>query len=265
MVDLFARPFAVVGVIHLVPLPGGPRASPGFEGARARALADARALVEGGAHGAIIENYGDAPFSRGAVEPHVVAFVARLAAEIGAAHPDLALGINLLRNDARGAVGAAAAAGATFVRVNVLSGAMVTDQGVIESDAHAVLRYRRELGAAESVRVVADVHVKHAVPLGEASIEGAARDLVSRAGADVVVVTGAGTGQPASAEAAARVRAAIPGAKLWVGSGVTPETAPAWRHRVDGAIVGTALHRGGDVREPIEVERVVGVVRGFGG
>lgn len=264
MADLFARPFALVGVIHLLPLPAGPRASPGFEAARARALGDARALAAGGAHGAILENFGDAPFPRGAVEPHVVAFVARLVAEIGAAHPELALGVNLLRNDARGAIGVAAVAGASFVRVNVLSGAMVTDQGVIESDAHAVMRYRRELGAAESVRVVADVHVKHAVPLGEGSIEDAARDVVSRAGADVVVVTGAGTGQPASADAAARVRAAIPGAKLWVGSGVTAETAPAWRRRVDGAIVGTALHRGGDAREPIDVERVRAVVAGVG-
>src|SRR3954469_10152251 len=103
MRSLLARPFAFVGVIHLLPLPAGPRASEGFAAVRERALADAAVLAEGGAHAAILENFGDSPFPAGPVDPHVVAFVAILAAEIRARHPALLLGINLLRNDARAA------------------------------------------------------------------------------------------------------------------------------------------------------------------
>lgn len=254
MEPLLSRPFALVGVLHLLPLPGGPRPSPGFGAVRERALADAAALAEGGAHAAIIENFGDAPFPAGPVEPHVVAFAATLAAEIAARHPRLLLGINLLRNDARSAVGVAAATGAAFVRVNVHVGAMVTDQGLLQGDAHHTLRYRRELGVP--VGIVADVLVKHAVPLGPADIGAVAADTYRRGGAEVLIVTGEGTGRPADPARAEAVRRAVPEAPLWVGSGVDLDSLPTWRKLARGAIVGTALHRDGRVSEPLDVERV---------
>lgn len=256
------RPFTFVGVVHAAPLPAGPRASPGFDAARERALLDADALARGGAHAVVLENFGDAPFPRGSVEPHVVAFFARLAADVRARHPHLAVGINLLRNDARAAMGAAAAVGAAFIRVNVFTGAMVTDQGVIEGDAHALLRYRRELGA--DVQIVADVLVKHAVPLGPASLAAVAADAWHRGGADVLVITGVGTGHPADPSHAEEVRRAVPRARLWVGSGVTEATAAEWRARADGAIVGTALHADGDVQAPLDVDRVARLARALG-
>jgi membrane complex biogenesis BtpA family protein len=263
MRPLFTRPFAFVGVVHLLPLPAGPRPSPGFAEARARALADAAALAEGGADAAILENFGDAPFPSGPVDPHVVAFVASVAAEIRARHPGLALGLNLLRNDARGAMGAAAASGSDFVRVNVHVGAMVTDQGLLQGDAHGTLRYRRELGA--DVAIAADVLVKHAVPLGPATVGPVAADTWRRGGADVLIVTGEGTGRPADPARAEEVRRAVPEARVWVGSGVTQASASAWRGLVHGAIVGTALHADGDVARPLDRARVEAMARALGG
>lgn len=251
---LLARPFALVGVVHLLPLPGGPSPSPGFEAVRARALEDAEALARGGAHGAILENFGDAPFPAGPVEPHVVAFTAMLAAELHARFPELALGINLLRNDARGALGVAAAANAAFVRVNVHVGAMVTDQGLLQGDAHHTLRYRRELDCKAGI--AADVLVKHAVPLGAAEVGSVAADTYRRGRADVLIVTGEGTGRPADLDRLRAVRRAVPEAPIWLGSGVTLATLPAWRQEAQGAIVGTALHRDGRITEPLELERV---------
>jgi membrane complex biogenesis BtpA family protein len=256
---LLALPFAFVGVIHLLPLPAGPRVSPGFAAVRARALADARALAEGGAHAAILENFGDAPFCSGAVDPHVVAFVGALAAELRTLHPKLELGINLLRNDARAALGVAAASGAAFVRVNVHVGAMVTDQGLLQGDAHNTLRYRRELGA--EVGIVADVLVKHAVPLGPADLGAVAADTHHRGAADVLVVTGQGTGHAADPARVQQVCASVPEARVWVGSGVTEQTARLWRERCQGAIVGTALHADGDVRAPLAGARVERMAR----
>ena len=251
---LLARPFAVVGVIHLLPLPGGPRDSEGFAAVRERALADAAALAGGGAHAAILENFGDAPFPAGPVEPHVVAFVAILAAELRARHPALLLGVNLLRNDARSALGVAAAAGSAFVRVNVHVGAMVTDQGLLQGDAHHTLRYRRELGVP--LGIAADVLVKHAIPLGPTDAGDVAADTYRRGGADVLIVTGAGTGRPADPSRAEEVRRAVPEAPLWIGSGVDLASLPSWRSLAHGAIIGTALHRDGQVSQPLDVERV---------
>lgn len=258
---LLARPFAFLGVVHLLPLPAGPRASEGFAAVRARALSDADALAAGGAHAAILENLGDAPFTAGAVDPHVVAFMAIVACEIRARHPDLALGINVLRNDARAALGIAAAAGAAFIRVNVHVGAMVTDQGLLEGSAHATLRYARELGAR--VGIAADVLVKHAVPLGAQSLAGVAADTFHRGGADVLIVTGEGTGRPADPAQAELIRATLPDAPLWVGSGVTLTTARTWRACAHGAIVGTALHHDGALRAPLDARRVAAFAEAF--
>lgn len=246
--------FNFVGVIHLLPLPAAPRGSPGFAAVRERALRDAEALAEGGAGGAMLENFGDAPFCPGSVDPHVVAGMAILAGEVRRRFPQLRLGINVLRNDARAALGIAAVTEADWVRVNVLAGASVTDQGVIEGQAHALLRYRREVGCR--AQLLADVHVKHAVPLGGGRIEDAAADLYRRAGADILIVTGRATGAAADSADVDAVRAAVPEAPVWLGSGVSEESAPSWSCRTQGAIVGTALHHGGDVREPLDVVRV---------
>ena len=55
----------LIGVVHLLGLPGSPRAVPLVD-AIERAVADARALEHGGADAIIVENFHDAPFKAGA-------------------------------------------------------------------------------------------------------------------------------------------------------------------------------------------------------
>lgn len=261
----FSSPeFVFVGVVHLLALPACPVRSQGFAAVRTRALADAEALVAGGVTGMILENLGDAPFTAGAVDPHVVAFVAILAADIRARFPSVKLGINLLRNDVRGAMAVAAASGADFVRVNVHTGAMLTDQGLIQGDAHRTLRYRREL-EGEHIGIAADVLVKHAVPLGAQDVGAVAADTFRRGAADVLIVTGEGTGKPADPARVAAVRGAVPEAPVWVGSGVTLASAPLWRAAAHGAIVGSALHTDGNLALPVDSVRVTAMARALAG
>lgn len=255
------RKRAFVGVLHLPPLPGSPRPGPGMQGVIDAALRDAEALVEGGADAAIVENLGDAPFAV-TVEPHVTAGLAVVAREVRARFGDaLALGVNALRNDALAAVGAAAASGAGFVRINVHVGVMVTDQGIIEGRPRDTLLYRQRVGP--DVGIVADILVKHAAPLAAVDLRQLTRDTVVRGGADVLVVTGSGTGQPTDLDRVRAVQAVGAGAPVWVGSGVGVDTAAAVARVADGAIVGTALHRGGDLRAPLDVERVRVVAAAF--
>ncbi len=246
---------ALIGVVHLPPLPGSPVTGPGFDACLDRALRDAEALAEAGADAVIVENLGDAPFEPAAVEPHVVAMLAVIAREIRARFGDrLAIGVNALRNDAAGAIGAAAAAGARFVRVNVHTGAMVTDQGLIQGRARETLLYRARV--APEVGIAADVLVKHAAPLGPADLKQVARDTWHRGRADALIVTGSGTGRPTDPADLAAVRDAVPECVLWLGSGLTPERAPAVRAYLNGAIVGTWLHKDSDLTAPLVTERV---------
>ncbi len=244
----------LVGMVHLAPLPGSPRWGGAMDAVVARALDDARALVEGGIDALIVENYGDAPFTPVRVAPATTAAMAIVAAELRRALPGVPLGVNVLKNDARAALAVAVAAGGAFIRVNVHAGAVLADQGVVHSDAYHTLRDRRLIGA--DVQIFADVQGKHAVPLAPVELEQEARDLVHRGLADALVVSGRATGEPTALGDIKRVRDAVGGVPILVGSGVTPETVGELLSVADGAIVGTALKHGGDVRNPVDIARV---------
>jgi len=164
----------LIGMVHVLPLPGSPRWDGSMERLVTAAVEDARALVEGGMDALLVENYGDAPFTPGRVEPSTIASLAVVAREIRRALPQAPLGINVLKNDARAALAIACAVGARFIRVNVLAGAVVADQGIVQTDAYDLLRDRRLLGS--DVAIFADVQGKHAVPLAPVELEQQARD-----------------------------------------------------------------------------------------
>ena len=253
----------LIGMVHLPPLPGSPRWDGSMERAIAVALADARALIDNGMDALIIENYGDAPFTAGRVAAATVAAMAVIAHEIRRALPDAPLGVNVLKSDARSALAVATAIGARFIRVNVLAGAVVADQGIVQTDAHDLLRDRRLLGV--DVAIFADVQGKHAVPLAPVELEQQARDLAARALADGLVVSGRATGDATPIEDVKRVRSAVPDVPILVGSGVTPETAADLLSLADALIVGTSLKRDGDVSKPVDPERVRRLVDAVGG
>ena len=234
------------GMVHLGPLPGAPLFT-SFEHLVDAALGDARAIAQGGCDGIVIENFGDRPFTKGRVEAETVAAMTRVVTDV-AREIELPIGINVLRNDALAALAIAAATSAAFIRVNVHTGAMVTDQGIIEGDAYATLRKRAAL--APDVLIFADYLVKHAAPLGEPS----PKDLRLRGLADAVIVSGSATGAAADPSRLAFLRREIPDAPLLIGSGLTEENAHAFD--ADGAIVGTSIQVDGKV-DPQRVERVV--------
>lgn len=247
---------AVFGMVHLDPLPGAPLWSGSMEPIIERALADARAIFEGGADALIFENFGDRPFRPRSVEPETIAAMTMAISEIRS-EIRLPFGVNVLRNDAVAALGIATATGARFIRVNVLTSAMVTDQGIIEGNADEVLRRRRALGIGTAI--FADHNVKHAVPLVAEHPVRSARDLRLRGLADVLIITGGETGLAASTDTLKLLRESLQDVPLVVGSGITPENARAYA-AADGAIVGTALKRDGRV----DRDQVARVVEAFG-
>jgi uncharacterized protein len=225
----------LIGVIHLPPLPGSPRFGGDLPALATRAGREAAILEAAGYDGVIVENFGDAPFFPGRVDPVTVAAMTACALAVRAAAPKIALGINVLRNDAESALAIAACAGATMVRVNVHSGARVTDQGIVEGSAHATLRLRRALDATH-------VHL-----LCEAE-EVAARGL-----ADAVLVTGTGTGRGVDTADLERVARAVH-VPVLVASGATTSSLPSLR-AAHGVIVGTALRASGRAGDPVDADR----------
>jgi membrane complex biogenesis BtpA family protein len=247
----------LVGVVHLGPLPGSPGFRGDLPGLVAGAVADAGALAGAGFHAVIVENYGDAPFFATDVPPITVAAMTRAVLAVAEA-VDVPVGVNVLRNDAVAAVSIAAATGSAFVRVNVLSGVMYTDQGPIVGRAAEIARVRAGLGAA--VEILADVFVKHAAPPAGLAITEAAANTWERAGADALVVSGSGTGSVTDPADLRTVAATVPDAPLFVGSGATPETVAGLLEIADGVIVGTAVKVDGVTTNPVDPERAAAFV-----
>ena len=241
MIELPFKKRALIGMIHLPALPGAPDACEDLRQIAQSAALEAQILKDSGFDAIMIENFFDAPFFKDDVPAVTVASLTRCALAVRQAVPDLPLGINVLRNDGCSALAIAIAVDAQFIRVNVLTGAMVTDQGIIEGCAAPLLRQRKALQAP--IAILADVDVKHAAPLAPLDPAQSARDTLYRGHADALIVSGTGTGQPTDPATLAAVQSAVPQAKVLIGSGITAENL----HLFDAYafIVGTALKENG--------------------
>ena len=257
LAKLFGHAKPLIGVVHLLPLPGSPRWGGSMQAVLERATADADALTQGGIDGIIVENYGDIPFYPQRVPPETIASITVAVAEVRRV-TKLPVGVNVLRNDAAAGLGICAATGARFVRINVHSGAMLTDQGWIQSSANETLRLRAQLGP--EVAILADVLVKHAVAPAGLSIEDAARDTWQRGLADALIVSGSGTGIAADPGDIERTKNALAECTVLVGSGITAQNAAELLTLADGAIVGSWLKSDGRAESPVASEKVHQIV-----
>lgn len=250
----------VIGMLHLPPLPGSPR----FDASDYRAalgemnehvMADAEALVEGGVQALMLENFGDLPFYPGRVPAHVVSHMTAIANDL-LLTIDVPFGINVLRNDGRSALAIAAASGAAFIRVNVLCGARVTDQGVIEGIAHDLLRDRVQIGATD-IRIFADVDVKHSAPVGEPRpLHVEVSDTTQRGLADAIIISGDGTGAVTDLNHVRQAKEYAGDTPVFIGSGVDVDNITDYLDVADGVIVGSSLKHDGIVTNPVDIERV---------
>ena len=251
-------------MLHVPALPGSPQGRLEFNAIVTWVLKDADALASGPVDALLLENFGDAPFYPRRVPPHTVAFMTAIAREVKREFR-LPLGINVLRNDAESAIAIASAVSADFIRVNIHTGARVTDQGLIEGTAHETLRYRKLLGS--DVKIFADVDVKHSVPVATRRLQDEVEEMISRGGADAVIVTGTATGKEAAFEDLRMAKDAASSASVFAGSGVDIENVAAVLKIADGVIVGTALKRDGITTNAVDVHRVralLDVVRKLG-
>ena len=246
----------LIGMIHLEPLPGAPGYGGSMDTILDRARVDARAIAAAGFEGIMVENFGDAPFFTDDAPKVTIAAMSRAVSEVAAI--GLPTGVNVLRNDGLGALAVAAATGAQFIRINVLSGTMYTDQGPIVGSAALVARARREL--CPDVAIMADVFVKHATPPAGLTLIDATNDLVERGGADAVIVSGAGTGAATSLDDLKTVadRSDLP---VYVGSGANAATIRDILAIGDGAIVGSDTKIDGIATNPVDPERAAAVIQ----
>ncbi len=255
--ELFGVDKPIIGMVHLMPLPG----SPAYEGWSMdkiieEALKDARALVEGGVDGIIVENMWDLPYYSGAhrIPPEEIAAHAVAAREV-IKEVNVPAGITVIHNGGRVALGIAKAAGAKFIRVCLYTGAAVWDTGEFDHGNAADLMRLRKLLHAWDIKFFADIVKKHSVVFPGIDIETHATwtDFYM---ADALIVTGTMTGSPPTKEDVLRAKKAAPNRPVIIGSGLNPDNARELLSVADGAIVGTYFKVKGITQNPVDPQRV---------
>lgn len=240
--SLFGVRRALIGVVHLQALPGTPANRLDVAQIKSMAAGEARMYKDAGFHGILIENTHDRPYLKAGVGPEIVAAMSVVGAEVRNAVA-LPLGVQVLAGANTSALAVALACGASFVRVEGFVFAHVADEGLIESSAGLLLRYRRAIGA-DHIRVFADVKKKHSAHAITADV-----DIVETAKAaeffsvDSVIVSGLATGEPANPAEVAAVAGAVSVPTL-VGSGITAENISKFAES-DGFIVGSSIKKDG--------------------
>lgn len=259
--QIFQTPNPIIGVVHLLPLPTSPRWGGSLKPVVERAEQEAAALAAGGVDALIVENFFDAPFTKGRVDPAVVSAMTLIIERLMNLVM-IPVGINVLRNDAHSGLAIASCVNAPFIRVNVLTGVMATDQGIIEGKAHELLRYRRELGSHTAI--LADVLVKHAQPLGTSDLKTSVQETIERGLADGIIISGTATGIPPSMEDLKTAAEVAKNKPIFIGSGANWENVSDLMTIANGVIVASSLKRHGKIHEPIDPLRVSQFVEAFG-
>jgi membrane complex biogenesis BtpA family protein len=251
---VFGRKCSVIGVVHVLPLPGAAGYKGIMQEVLAQAVDDAVMYKEEGVDAILVENMHDVPYLNGAVEPETTAAMALIAHMIKY-ETMIPVGIQILAGANIEALGAAVASDLDFMRVEGFVFAHVGDEGIHESCAGKLVRKRAQL-KADHIKIFADIKKKHSshVITGDVSIAETAR-AAEFFRADGLVITGTATGEPANVEDV-KVAAAATDLPVLVGSGVTPENIASYYKHADAVIVGSTFKQDGFWRNQVDAHRV---------
>lgn len=251
---LFPQPKPIIGMIHVGALPGTPASTQSMAELLALATREARLYRDAGIDGLGIENMHDLPYLRGGVGPEIVAAMTLLGQAVKA-ESGLPVGVQVLAGANQEAMAVAHAAGLDFIRAEGYAFAHVADEGLIQSSAAQLLRYRRLIGA-ERVQVWADAKKKHSAHAITADVSlGLTAETIEFMRADAVIITGSVTGDPPQPAdiAEARAHCRLP---IVLGSGVTAENLPGFFGTADAFIIGTHFKVDGHWTQTVDPQRV---------
>ena len=216
-------------------------------------IADALALNQAGFDAILIENFHDVPFPKTRISDSKFLLMSKIVNKIIDSVSSMAIGVNVLRNACVQALIIATINGASFIRCNVWEVAYVTDQGVIEGVAAEVID--EKIAVNSQVKILADVLVKHATPVGQFSLEEAANNALYRGKADAIILSGKETGKLIQLE---KLKQFYTDTKIKpiLGSGVNETNLRSVFPFISGAIVGSSLkYEPSNLHSPIDLEK----------
>lgn len=247
-------PKAIVGMIHTGALPGTPLYKNNWNQIMDIACQEALVYTKNKIDALCIENMNDTPYLNRSAGPEIVSCMTAIACAVKKIS-NLPCGIQILAGANKQALAVAKAANLQFVRCEGFVFAHVADEGLMQSDAGELLRYRKMIDA-ENIAILCDIKKKHSSHAITSDIDIA--ETAKAAGffkADGVIITGISTGQPAIPNEIASVKKSVP-IPVWVGSGITIENLETYYSRADAFIVGSWFKQNGYWANPLDANRV---------
>lgn len=244
----------IIGMIHVGALPGTPDYGDDVKSIIAKAKKEAEIYKEFGIDSVIIENMHDVPYLKKGVGPEITSLMSVIGYEIKSSF-SFPCGMQILAGANKAAIAAAHSAGLDFVRVEGFVYAHVADEGIMESDAGELLRYRKVIGA-ENVLIFTDVKKKHSSHSITSDV-----DIVETAHtaeffkSDGVVLTGISTGKETDINEVKRVKDNV-NIPILIGSGLTIDNIENYFSFADGFIVGSHFKKDAYWKNDIDVKRV---------
>jgi membrane complex biogenesis BtpA family protein len=251
--QMFGVDKPVIGMVHLLGLPGAPRydSKTGIDGNLDWAMNDAKALENGGVDAVMFCNEFDVPYAK-KVGPETVAamthLVSRVTEKISIPH-----GISVLF-DFFATIAIAKATHADFTRV-ILTGAFAGDFGIMDTFGAELLRFRKSIDA-ESVKLFTNISGEFAAPLAPRPIEIVAKGAVFVGLGDALIVQGQMTGLETNVEDLMKVKSAVQDVPVLAGTGVRVDNVTKMLSHADGVIIGTSLKVAGNTWNRVDERRV---------
>jgi len=255
----------VIAALHLPPFPasGHPEARSVAEIIEF-ALRNTSYAVQAGVPALYLQDLGDHPWGK-QIQPHTLASMSVVGAEIRREHPELMLGVCLMGHGSREPIAIAQALNAQFVRLKVYVGAMVKAEGILEGCAHEAITYRSAC-RADGIAIFADIYDRTGIPLAGSSLVETARMAVTFGRADGLILTGGSFTE--SLSMLENIREANFGVPLLLGGGANQLNIKQALEFADGVIVSSSFkHQSGWTREslfsdwdPVKISRFMEAV-----
>jgi hypothetical protein len=251
---IFPHEKSLIGMIHVQALPGTPQNHLSVSETAIKAVQEAKVLTAYGMQAIMLENMHDVPYLNREVGPEIVSALTRICSQVREA-TDLPMGIQILAGANQPALAVAQAAELQFIRAEGFVFGHMADEGLLQSDAGDLLRFRKQIGA-DDIQIFTDIKKKHSshAMTSDVSLE----DTVEAAEfflSDGVVITGTHTGKPVNQDELKHVytSAHLP---VLVGSGVTPTGLPQIMEVADAFIVGSYFKQDGNWKNDPDPQRV---------
>jgi hypothetical protein len=251
--SLFATTKPIIGVVHLLPLPGSPHFAGNLDAIIERSIEEVQIFKQGGVNGIIIENFHDVPFSNSEITKAQLGVMAS-AITLARRGVNIPLGVNVHFNDWEAEIALAYSCKAQFVRVEAFVDTVITPAGIVQPCCAEVARYRKMICENQPVEIWADIHPKYSKVLVPNSLHDSAR-MAQNALADCIIVTGETTGVETPLDDLKMVKEAVH-LPIMAGSGTNVNNVKETLEIADGVIVGSAFKVGGDVNNMVSLEKV---------